>query len=54
MPTQVTLVLAGIGVEDDDTMIGIAVGDIKLVGAGIDEGFGRQAGRLAGSLLPLL
>ncbi len=36
------LVLAGIGVEHDHAMIPVAVGDIQLIGLGIDERLGGQ------------
>src|SRR5688572_30800675 len=37
----VALVLAGIGVENDDAAIAVAVGDVGLVGRGIDEDLRR-------------
>ena len=38
----VPLVLAGVGVEHDDAMVAVAVGDVQLVGLLVDEGLGRQ------------
>jgi len=38
----VTLVLAGFGVEDDDAVIAISIGDIEFIRFRIDEGFGRE------------
>src|SRR4051794_31287053 len=38
----VTLVLAGFGIEDDNAVIAITIGDIEFVRFGIDEGLGRK------------
>ena len=36
------LVLAGVGVEDDDAVVAVAVGDVELIGLGIDKHLGGQ------------
>ena len=38
----VPLVLAGVGVEHDDAVVAVAVGDVQLVGLLVDEGLRRQ------------
>jgi hypothetical protein len=37
------LVSAGIGIEYDDAVIAVAVGDVNLIGRRIDFGIGRAA-----------
>ena len=39
----VPLVLAGVGVEDDDAAVAVAVGHVDLVGLGVDADVGRAA-----------
>src|SRR6202035_2314783 len=39
----VALVLAGVGVEDDDAMVAVAVGNVDFIGLLVDESFGGQA-----------
>ena len=41
--SPVAFVLAGVGVEDDDAMIAVAVRDVQLVRGRIDKGLGRPA-----------
>ena len=52
----VALELPGVGVDDDDAFVAVAVGDVGLVGLGIDEDLGDAAEVLdvvAAAALPL-